>query len=93
MPIQGCDLFGEPRPYDIDSFLWDHVYIAKQDMRLSLGVWETSEALHALFGTVRHLAEHPFFDAKMSIFMPALLLFELAPGDDQHFFYTLIKSE
>jgi hypothetical protein len=93
MPIQGRDLFGEPRPYDIDHFLFSHVYIAKDGTRAALAVWESQEELHWLFATIQRLAAHPFFDAEMAMFMPALKLFELTPGEDRYFFYSFIESE
>lgn len=92
MPVQARDFYGEPRPYDIDRFLDGHVSIARQGARLAFAVWETSEELHWLFDTVQRLAVHPFFEAKMAMFMPALKLFELAPGENRFFFHTCIKG-
>lgn len=92
MPIQARDFYGEPRPYDIDHFLFSHVYVAKRSLRTALAVWETPEELHWLFDTIQRVTGHPFFEAQRAMFMPALKLFELTPGEDRFFFYSFIDD-
>ncbi len=93
MPVQSSDLFGNPRPYNIEGFLERHYYIGYGRLKLSLAVWGTQAQLHHLFGTMSKLAEHPFFESENEHFFRALQLFELTPGDDRYFFITLLVEE
>jgi hypothetical protein len=92
MPVQEEDFYGVPRPYDLSRFLDGHVYLGRPGARLAFAVWETHEELHWLLDTLQRLAAHPFFAARMAMFMPALKLFELTPGEDRYFFCTFIDG-